>query len=392
MLGEHILSVMFLIFAGAVLFATVAIVMRQSMLVAYILLGLCLGPYGARLVPHAAAFSGVGEVGIVFLLFLVGLNLDPQELYQSLKKVSFVTLGASALIVFMGVMVAYALRYSLIDAIVIAISMVFSSTIIGLKLMRKEELFNSRRGELMISILLLQDLLAIVVLFLLEGTRTNGGLGWDDLLTVSIGMPSLLITAFLGKRIIIKPLADYFWHVKEYVFLLAIAWCLGLAQLGAYLGLSVGVGAFIGGISIASNSRLAALMRKRLNPLRDFFLVLFFFAIGASFNYHLMEAVLLPGILFCLIVVIVKPLAYYFCLRKEATSKKDALEVGFRLGQASEFSLLIAGLATNVAPRLISVRAEYTIEVMTLLSFILSCYYVVWRYRTPMVSDTVQSE
>lgn len=384
-MGEQVSFIMFLIFAGAVAFATIAIFMRQSLLVAYIFLGLFLGPYGAKLVPNASAFSSIGEIGIVFLLFLVGLNLNPRELIQSLRQVSLVTFGASAAIGVIGVIGAYLLHYSFIDGLIISGAMMFSSTVIGLKLMPKDLLFHSRRGELMIGILLLQDLLAIFVLFLLEGARTGGSLGWDDVLAAAVGMPTLLFVAFIGKRLIIKPLARYFWHIKEYVFLLAIAWCLGLAELGSYLGLSDGVGAFIGGVSIASNSRAASLMRERLNPLRDFFLVLFFFSVGASFNYHSMQEVILPGLFFCFMVIVIKPGVFYGLLRTQGEQKADSMEVSFRLGQASEFSLLICGLAANTAPRLISMRAEYTIELMTLLSFILSCYYVVWRYVTPMV-------
>lgn len=392
MLGHNALFIIFLIFFGAVILSTVAIVAKQSMLVAYILLGLVLGPYGAKLVPNATAFSGMGEVGIVFLLFLVGLNLDVRDLYQSLKKVSAVTLGASLLLVLFGILVGYCLHYNFTECLIIAVTMIFSSTVIDIKLINKHELFNSKRGELIIGILLLQDLLAMIVLFLLEGMGARHGLNWRSFISVSISLPTLLIGAFLGKRFIIKPLAKYFWYVKEYVFLLAIVWCLGWAELGAYLGLSVGVGAFIGGISIASNSNLAVLMRRRLNPLRDFFLVLFFFALGAGFNYHLMNMILLPAILFCFLLILVKPLLYSFLLRTQKVSKADSHEIGFRLGQASEFSLLIAALAANITPRLISVRAEYTIELMTLLSFILSCYYVGRRYPMTRGAGKVNSD
>lgn len=384
MFAHGMLFIIFLIFFGAVVLSTIAILTGQSMLVAYILLGLLLGPYGAKLVPNVKAFAGMGEVGIIFLLFLVGLNLDPRDLYQSLKKVSLVTLGASLILAAISILIAYCLHYPLIDSVVVGLAMIFSSTVIDLKLMSKRELFNSARGELMIGILLLQDLLAMVALFVIEGLSKHASLGFSHLFSVSMSLPLLLIGAFLGKRLIIKPLVQYFWHVKEYVFLLTIVWCLGLAELGAYFGLNVGIGAFIGGVSIASNSNLAILIRRRLNPLRDFFLVLFFFALGAEFNYRLIDTILLPAILFCLLLILLKPFIYAFLLRSQKVSQADSWEVGFRLGQASEFSLLIAALAANVTPRLISLRTEYTIELMTLLSFILSCYYVVRRYPTPM--------
>ncbi len=385
MLPDQPLFIIFIIFVGAVVFATVAISLRQSLLVAYILLGLVLGPYGAKFISDAQMFANIGQVGIIFLLFLVGIDLNPRELGFSLKSVSTVTVGASIVLGIIGVFVARSLQFSFTDSVIISVGMIFSSTVIGLKLMTDEELFHTRCGELMVSILLLQDLLAIFVLFLLEGARTGGGIGWDDLTAAIVGMPTLLIAGFLGKQLLIRPLARYFWHIKEYVFLLSIAWCLSMAELGSFLGLSDGVGAFIAGVTIASNSRTAGLMRERLNPLRDFFLILFFFSVGAGFNYHSMKTVLLPGLLFCSIIVLIKPLIFLAFFRAHGESHANALEVSVRLGQASEFSLLICGLAADAAPRLISLRAEYTIELMTLLSFVMSCFYVVQRYATPMV-------
>ncbi len=378
---QQIIFVFFLIFVGAVGFSTLAIVLRQSMLVAYILLGLFLGPYGARLIPQAQAFSAIGHIGIIFLLFLVGLDLNPRELLQSLKNVSFITVISSLLLSVVGWIFAYFIfHFNAIDSLLIIACIVFSSTVVGLNLMPNKILFHSRRGEIMVSILLLQDLLAIFVLFLLQGYQVGGGFGSNDIFTALVGLPTLLFLSFMGKKLVIRPLAHYFWHNKEYVFLLAIAWCLGLAELGEFLGLSGGVGAFIGGVSIASNSRTAALIRERLNPLRDFFLVLFFFAIGSEFNYHAMWMVIIPGIVLTLLILLFKPFVYYLLLRLRGEQVSDAKEIAIRLGQASEFALLISAMATMITPRLISLRAEYTIQVMILSSLIVSCYWVSMRY------------
>ena len=381
MSNQQIIFVMFLIFIGAVGFSTIAILLRQTMLVAYILLGLFLGPYGASLVPRAQALSGIGEIGIIFLLFLVGLDLDPRELAQSLKQMSLVTLGASFVIGLFAFLVSRVVfHFNTIDSFLLLSGVLFSSTVVGVNLMPNKLLFHSRRGELMVSILLLQDLLAIFVLFLLHGASTNNGLEASDFLTALVGLPTLLFLSFMGRKLLIRPLVHYFWHMKEYVFLLAIAWCLGLAQLGEFLGLSGGIGAFIGGVSIASHSRTAALIRERLNPLRDFFLVLFFFSVGAAFNYRAMYVVLLPGLIFTAMIVLLKPYTYYVFLKMQGEQAGDAKEVGVRLGQASEFALLICALATMATPRLMSFRAEYTLQVMTLASLIISCYWVSMSY------------
>ncbi|MCD6047972.1 MAG: Kef-type transport system, predicted NAD-binding component [Gammaproteobacteria bacterium] len=388
---QQIIFVIFSVFIGAVIFSTIAIFLRQSLLVAYILLGLFLGPYGAQLVSHVDTFSHIGQIGIIFLLFLVGIDMDPRELAASIKQVSFMTIGASISLIGLGIAIGHILHFDFRDSLLISVAIIFSSTVIGLKLMPSHDLFHTRRGDLMVGILLLQDLLAIFALFLLNGARTGDGLNWQDLVAAGVGMPTLLIAAVVGKQLLIRPLARYFWHIKEYVFILSIAWCLSMAEFGSFLGLSDGVGAFVAGVTIASNSRTAGLMRERLNPLRDFFLILFFFSVGAGFNYHAMEEVLLPGLVFCALAIIMKPLLFWGLLKWRGESSADAKEVGFRLGQGSEFSLLIAGLAADVAPRLISIRAEYTIELMTLVSFILSCFYITRRYPTPIVQREEES-
>jgi predicted Kef-type K+ transport protein len=165
---------------------------------------------------------------------------------------------------------------------------------------------------------------------------------------------------------------------------------MGLAQLGATFGLSHEIGAFIAGVLLAT-SPIALYIADNLRPLRDFFLVIFFFTLGASFNLTILTHVLVPASVLAALVLTIKPLVFRMLLRHSGEALHRAREVGVRLGQISEFSLLIAVLALQLG--VISRRASYLIQVSTLLTFIVSSYIIVMHYPTPIaISDRLRRD
>ncbi len=181
-----------------------------------------------------------------------------------------------------------------------------------------------------------------------------------------------------------------FDKIKEYIFLITLGWCLGIAQLAHFLGLSYEIGAFIAGVALAANP-IALYITEMLKPLRDFFLILFFFSLGATFDLTMATNILLPAMILAIIILILKPVIFTMLLRRSGENPKVSTEIGIRLGQGSEFSLLIAVLALDMA--VISSSAAYLIQVSTLLTFIASSYFVVLRYPTPVaVSDRLRRD
>lgn len=386
---QNLLFSLFLIFAGATVLSTLALLTRQSLLVAYMFLGLILGPFGLKWVGDSALVKGVGDVGIIFLLFLLGLHLPPQKLWQMLKKVSWVGFVSSFIFAFVGFSVAKLFGYGDVEAMIIGSAMMFSSTIIGIKLLPTTILHHQHTGEVMISILLLQDLLAIVVLLCMHAVTATGNL-FEDISIAAIGFPLVLAFAFFFQRYVLMRLFSKFNRIKEYMFLVAIAWCLSLSQLALYVGLSNEIGAFIAGVSIAS-SPISFYIAESLKPVRDFFLVMFFFSVGASFDLAYLPTVIVPSLILLILLFLIKPLTYRFLLHQVKESKQVGWEVGARLGQISEFSLIIAYVALQT--RLIGVEAASLIEATTILSFIVSSYWVVLRYPTPVaMSDRLRRD
>jgi Kef-type K+ transport system membrane component KefB len=375
----------FVIFTSAALLATLVLYTRQSLLVAYILLGILLGPSVFKLVPNLQLAHDIGDVGVIFLLFLLGLDLSPKELLHTLRKTTLVTLISSLAFWLMGFAVSFWFGFNIMECALIGAALIFSSTIIGLKLLPTTVLHHQQTGEIMISVLLLQDIIALALLIFVHGASITGSKLIDLALTV-VTLPTLIALAFFVQHFVIAKLFKRFDRNKEYIFLLALGWCLGLAALADAMGLSAEIGAFLAGISIAEGP-IAAHIADSLKPLRDFCLVMFFFAVGASFDLHYFPQVVLPAILLAVIVLLVKPWMFSTLFRWLKVPAQVAKEAGVRLGQTSEFSLLIAYLAVESTPILIGERANYLIQALTLITFVVSSYWVVLRYPTPMASS-----
>lgn len=377
---QSILFVLFLIFSGAALFATLALAIRQSLIIAYIGLGLLIGPWGMNLISDVGLIQDIASAGIVFLLFLLGLNLQPQELFKMAGESTLVTGVSSLALLALGYGYSLLFGYTSIEALIIGSSLLFSSTIIGLKLIPTTVLHHQRTGEIIISILLLQDIIAIFLMLFLEGS-TRAEMGWLEMSKPVLFLPLLALAAFLMEKYLLSRLIRQFDRIQEYIFLIAIGWCLGLAEAAKLIGLSHEIGAFIAGVSIA-RSPIALFIAENLKPLRDFFLIIFFVALGANFNLGVLPDVWLAALGLFVLAVVVKPALYRLLMLFSKESSERSIEVSMRLGQMSEFSLLIAVMATNLA--IIRPEVSYLIQIAALASFVFSSYYVVARYPTPI--------
>ena len=182
-----LLQLFFFIFSGGAIIASLALLGRQPLLVSYILLGAILGPFGLALVTDVDLISQIGSIGIIILLFLLGLDMQPQALWKVLRQVTHITLISSALFAIVGYSIASLFGYSIVESIIIGIAMMFSSTIIGIKLLPTTALHHKHSGELMVGMLLMQDFLAILaLLFIISGDISGQNL-------IPLGKPLLAL-------------------------------------------------------------------------------------------------------------------------------------------------------------------------------------------------------
>lgn len=370
----------FLIFSGAAILASMALYGRQPMLIAYIILGALLGPYGFGLVPDVNLIADISHIGIIFLLFLLGLDMHPQALFGVFKKVTLITVISSLIFAVTGYGVGWLFGFTPMENLIIGAAMMFSSTIIGIKLLPTTILHHRHIGEMMIGMLLVQDFIAIFVLLILLSGQ-NGQIDFLQIGITLLALPLLVGLCVLTVRFVLLPLFAKFDRMGEYIFLLAIGWCLGIAQLAESVGLSREIGAFIAGITVAT-SPISQHIALTLKPLRDFFLVLFFFSLGAQFNLTLLPQVIIPALLLGGGMLVIKPVVFRFLLHQQSERNPLAWDIGCRLGQISEFSLLIAYVAFNAS--LIGNIASHLIQAAAIMTFLLSSYIVVMNFPNPI--------
>ena len=379
----------FLVFSGAAVLASVALYTRQPLLIAYIGLGALLGPYGFGLITDLELLRDFAHIGIIFLLFLLGRDLRPRALRATLRKSTLVTLLSAVCFAAAGAGIALAMGFSRIEALITGLAMMFSSTIIGIKLLPTTVLHHRHTGELVVGVLLMQDMLAILVLVLLTGSR-EGGFDARAAIVSLLSLPALIAFVALLVRVVMVPLLKRFDRFQEYVFLLAIGWCLGLAELASWLGLSPEIGAFVAGVSVASNP-ISLYIAYSLKPLRDFFLVLFFVSLGAGFDLRILPGIWMGACGLAALMLVLKPLVFRALLGRLSETPALAWDVGLRLGQNSEFSLLIVYMAA--AYGLIGKEASHLVQATAIITFLLSSYVVVLRLPNPIaISDRLRRD
>ena len=391
---QSIVYSLFLIFTGAALVATAALYARQALIIGYIFLGIALGPWGLAWVADTSLITDIAQVGIIFLLFLLGLTLSPRKLMLLLGQTTVVTLTTSIVFCAAGWLIARAFGFSAAESLLAGVTAMFSSTIIGIKLLPTTVLHHRHTGEVIISVLLLQDIIAILVMLVLHGMGSTDG-DLVDIILLDVGLlmlalPAVIAVTYVLERYVLLRLLRKFDRVQEFVFLLALAWCLGIAQLAHSVGLSYEIGAFIAGTVVATGP-IALFIAESLKPLRDFFLVLFFFALGASLDLDIARQVVLPALALGVGLLALKPLVYRLALGSVSETPALAWETGWRLGQMSEFSLLITFLALQ-SP-FIGDKVVFMIQLATLITFIGSSTIIVLNFPTPVaVSDRLRRD
>ena len=378
---QNIIFEFVLIFAGAALFATAFLYLKQPVILAYIGFGIAAGPWGLGLIKEPEHIEELSHIGVILLLYLLGINLKPDRLYHLFSKTAVVTLLTSIVFLLVTAAAAMAFGFGFVESIIIGAALMFSSTIISLKLIPTTALHHRHTGEMMTSVLLMQDVIAILLIVML-----TGGLGENVTLTIAILFIKLIVLAAVAFGLVRYVVNNRFLRfdiIQEYTFLLALGWGMLGAGVAQAIGLSYEMGAFIAGVAFAS-SPVSMVIAEHLKPLRDFFLILFFFSIGAQFNFLVTQQVLFAGVVIALLIVVIKPFVFRQGFQLIGEDKKFSMELGARLGQGSEFSLLVSYSALAIG--LIDLRASYLIQMVVIITFVLSTYWVVYRYRTPISS------
>lgn len=376
---DNIILELALIFAGASILATIFLYLKQPIILAYISLGMLTGPWGIGLFKDSDHIEHISHLGIILLMFLIGLNLHPQKLSALLKRTAPVTLVTCLLFALPAMLITRLFSFSWSESLIVGLALMFSSTVVCVKLIPTSSLHHKHIGEIMISVLLLQDIIAVVlILFLYSSTTANI---YFEVFLLLLKMLFFSGGSYLFVRYVILFLFRRFDKIQDYIFIMSLGWCLLSAEIASLIGLSYEIGAFISGIALAA-SPISLFIAEGLKPIREFFLILFFFSIGAQFDFFVTKQVVIPGLILAGIILLMKPLVFNAAFRLAGESAGLAKELGIRLGQASEFSLLVAYGA--FAAGKIEAQTSYLIQLTAISTFIISTYFVVYKYPTPI--------
>ncbi|RJR23779.1 sodium:proton exchanger [Candidatus Microgenomates bacterium] len=332
----------------AALFAVIMRLLRQPLIVGYILAGILSGPYFLNILHSREHIELFSKIGITILLFIVGLNLSPKVI-REVGKVSLITgLGQVIFTSAVGFVIAIVLGIDRIAALYVAIALTFSSTIIILKLLSDRGDLHKLYGKISIGFLLVQDIVATIILLLIssfaKGSSTDLLVLILTFLLKGIGLFLLLylISTYIMPRLSVK-LASF----QELLFLFSLAWGLGLSSLFHRLGFSVEIGALIAGVAL-SLTPFAPEIGSRMKPLRDFFIVLFFILLGSQMVLQNFSQLLLPAVVLSLFVLVGNPVIVIVLMNLLGFKRRTGFMAGLTVAQISEFSLILATLGFSV--------------------------------------------
>lgn len=366
------LALIILIAAGL---GIVAKFLRQPLILAYLAAGVIISTFGLLHLGEKETFQVFSDLGIMFLLFLVGLEINYTSLRLVGKPSLIVGIGQVIFTFIVGLFIAFLFGFSFLEASYIAIALTFSSTIIIVKLLSDKKDIHSLYGKISIGLMLVQDFIAILLLILLAGIQSGeGALIQDIFLTIFTGVLLFAIMLYLG-RTLFPLIFDKIARSQELLFLTSLAWVFFVVALVKQFGFSIEIGGFLAGIALANSSEHFQIA-NRIRPLRDFFIVLFFVTLGSFLVITNFSGLAFPIIVFSLFVLVGNPLIILIIMGVMGYRRRTSFLTGLTVAQISEFSLVLAALGLKVGH--ISESTVALITAVGVTTITISTYMIVY--------------
>lgn len=366
------------ILALAAVIGIIVLIFRQPLIIAFLFTGILSGPSWFSIIKSYEQISLLAQIGISLLLFVVGLRLD-LNLIKTTGPVALATgLGQIIFTTFFGFFIAYAMGYSIIGSLYISVALTFSSTIIIVKLLSDKKEIDALHGKIAVGFLLVQDIVAIIAMIVL--TAIGGG-------SIAEETTVLKIFAIIGRGIglllgigvlmyfVLPRLLRLLAFNQELLILFSIAWAVFLAAISDYFGFSKEVGAFLGGISLAS-SGYKEIIAARLVSVRDFLLFFFFIDLGSRLEIETVGPQIYNSIYMSLFVLIGNPLIVMAIMGFMGYRRRTGFMAGLTVAQISEFSLILATLGFNLGH--IGKEALGLITLVGVITICLSSYMIIY--------------
>jgi Kef-type K+ transport system membrane component KefB len=370
-----------LIVGTAALCVLVARLVNMPSIVAYIIAGLLLGPVTGWLTV-SDVLEVIAEVGIALLLFLVGLELSIDKIRDVGKVAVFAGLGQVAFTAAGGLALSLLLGFDLLESVFLAVALTFSSTVVVVKLLDQKRELNALYGRIAVGIFLVQDLVVIAVLTLLSGLATPESMEpaaiARGMAQAFGGMALLLVVALLASRYLLPRVFRWISSTPDALFIWSLCWCFVFVLGAEVLHLSLEIGAFLAGLSLAQLP-YSHLLQRRVHPLMNFFIAVFFVTLGIRMETGAALDYWMPTLILSLFVLIGNPLIFMFIIARFGYSERTSFMTSVTVAQISEFSFIFAGMGVGaglIRSEILSVTA-----VVGLVTIATSAYMILYSER-----------
>src|SRR3989338_6354461 len=348
--------------------------LKQPPLLAYLITGVLLGPSVLNLLASAELLRTLSSIGIAFLLFIVGLNLNARVL-KEVGPIALVTgIGQVLFTAVIGYAITRWLGFAPLPALYISVALTFSSTIIIVKLLTDKNDLDTLYGKIAVGFLLIQDFVAVLALIFISSLSNGTELGYVLFLTLLKALGLFLIVYVLYK-LVIKPCFSSVSKNQELLFLGGIAWCFLIAIIGWNLGFGVEIGAFLAGFALSS-SQFGLDISSKIKPLRDFFIAMFFINLGITMVFSSFKAFLFPIIIFSVFILIGNPLIVFFLMIVMGYRSRTSFFAGLTVAQISEFSLIL--MAIGLSAQHVSRDASIVVTTVGIITITGSTYLILY--------------
>lgn len=326
--------------------AVIAHTLRQPLILAYLIAGFAIGPTGFKWISTRESVQNISELGLILLLFMIGLEIDLKKVLSSGKLITVTgvtqILGCFALGLTFFWVSSLVVPVTGLEMVYLAVAAALSSTVIVVKLLYDKRELDTLPGRITLGVLVLQDVFAILFLAV-QPQLGNPQIG--PILFALLKVVVLVAVAFTASRYALPPIFSTVARLPELVQVGALAWCFLMGALGERFGLSREMGALVAGVSISTFPYTLDVTAK-VTSLRDFFVTLFFVALGMSIPWptpYFMGA----AAALCVFVVLSRFLTVFLPLYRMNQGIRASFLPGLNLGQISEFSLVILALGIS---------------------------------------------
>ncbi len=348
---------------------------KQPVIIGYIIAGIIIGPFIIGFGASHEIIEIFSKFGIAFLLFIVGLHLNPKVIKEI--GISSLLIGLVQIVLTFGLGFLISIGFfgfNVITSLYIGIALAFSSTIIIMKLLSDKKHLDALYGKISIGILIIQDLVAIAVLMFISSSANGADVG-SLALRGLLGGAGLIVASLLIGFLLLPKITKSIAKSQELLFLFSICWCFVIAALFHYFGFSIEIGALVAGIAL-SVSPYSVEITSKIRPLRDFFLILFFIILGLNIQISNIGSIVVNALILSAAILIFKPLILMTFMAIFRYTKRTNFLVGTTLAQISEFSLII--LTLGVAMGHISAEILSTLTLAGIITITLSTYMIIY--------------